>query len=379
MDPSVKGEGMIRTAADLESVCDSARDEGILSLDTEFMWRSTYRPQLGLVQGGTRSVCGAVDCLAGFSPASLGAALADPSIVKILHDARQDLTHLRHYTGGTPVNVFDTQLAAAFAGFQGGIGLQKLLFEAIDVGLPKTETCTDWSRRPLTDAQVRYALDDVRYLVALRAALLAQCDAFGTREWLEEDLQRLELPEAYGEIEHEEAWKRIKNASRHLRPQGLAGLRAVAAVREERAREWNLPRAWLGEDGSLVALAERLQRGETSFPNVRFRHRLRNNAQRDHLAADYADALAEAARLPEGEWPLPMQPDYPSEVRDAADRAHDYLVARGEELHVDPAIFANRAQLLAFVDDPETPENPLAEGWRFEAVGRTVIERFYVP
>ena len=74
-----------------------------------------------------------------------------------------------------------------------------------------------------------------------------------------------------------------------------------------------------------------------------------------------------------------MQPDYPSEVRDAADQAHDYLVARGEELHVDPALFANRAQLLAFVDDPEVPDNPLAEGWRFETVGRTIIERFYVP
>ena len=171
----------------------------------------------------------------------------------------------------------------------------------------------------------------------------------------------------------------MPNASRYLRPFGVAGLRAIAAVREVRAREWSLPRAWLGEDGSLIALAERLQRGETSFPNVRFRHRLKNNAQRDHLAADYAAALVEASHLPEEDWPLPVQPDYPNEVRDAADKAHDYLVARGEELHIDPALFANRAQLLAFVDDPEVPDNPLAEGWRFEVVGRTIIERFYVP
>ena len=180
-------------------------------------------------------------------------------------------------------------------------------------------------------------------------------------------------------MEPDEAWKRVKNASRYLRSFGLAGLRAVASVREVRAREWNLPRAWLGEDGSLIALAERLQRGEKTFPNVRFRHRLKNNAQRDHLAADYAAALTEASRLPEENWPLPVQPDYPSEVRDAADKTHDYLVARGEELHIDPALFANRAQLLAFVDDPEVPDNPLAEGWRFEVVGRTIIESFYVP
>ena len=148
---------------------------------------------------------------------------------------------------------------------------------------------------------MRYALDDVRYLVALRQALLAQCDSFGTRAWLEEDLLKFESSEAYGEMEPDEAWKRVKNASRYLRPFGLAGLRAVASVRETRAREWNLPRAWLGEDGSLIALAERLQRGEKTFPNVRFRHRLKNNAQRDHLAADYAAALTEALRLPEEE------------------------------------------------------------------------------
>ena len=373
-------EGLIRNTPDLQEACAALVAGGVAALDTEFVWRATFRPHLAIVQmAGADGVCRALDCQLGTDPSPFAAVLSDPAVVKVLHAAHQDLELLHHYASVVPVNVFDTQLAAGFCGHPANLGLQKLLYEVLDVGLPKTETCTDWSRRPLTDAQVRYALDDVRYLVALRAALLAQCDASGTRAWLEEDLRKFERPEAYGEIEPDEAWKRVKNASRHLRPQGLAGLRAVAAVREERAREWNLPRAWLGEDGSLVALAERLQRGETSFPNVRFRHRLKNNAQRDRLAADYAAALAEAARLPEEAWPLPVQPDYPSEVRDAADRAHDYLVARGAELHVDPAIFANRAQLLAFVDDPEAPENPLAEGWRFEAVGRTVIERFYVP
>ena len=373
-------EGLIRNTPDLQEACDALVAGGAAALDTEFVWRATYRPHLAIVQmAGADGVCRALDCQLGTDPSPFAAVVSDPSVVKILHDARQDLELIHHYTSASPVNVFDTQLAAGFCGHPSNLGLQKLLYEVLDVGLPKTETCTDWSQRPLTDAQVRYALDDVRYLVALRAALLAQCDTYGTRAWLEEDLLKYEDPAAYGEMDPDEAWKRVKGASRHLRPQGLAGLRALASVRERRAREWNLPRAWLGEDGSLVDLAMRLQRGEATFPNVRFRHRLRNNAQRDHLAADYAAALAEAAGIPEEAWPLPVQPDYPAEVRDAADKAHDYLVARGAELHVDPAVFANRAQLLAFVDDPEVPDNPLAEGWRFEAVGRTIIERFYVP
>ena len=373
-------EGLIRNTPDLKEACDALVAGGVAALDTEFVWRASYRPHLAIVQmAGADGVCRALDCQLGTDVSPFAAVVSDPSVVKILHAAHQDLELIHHYTGAVPVNVFDTQLAAGFCGHPVNLGLQKLLYEVLDVGLPKTETCTDWSQRPLTDAQVRYALDDVRYLVALRRALLTQCDSFGTRAWLEEDLLRFESPEAYGEMEPDEAWKRVKNASRYLRPFGLAGLRAVASVRETRAREWNLPRAWLGEDGSLIALAERLQRGEKAFPNVRFRHRLKNNAQRDHLAADYAAALTEASRLPEEDWPLPVQPDYPNEVRDAADKAHDYLVARGEELHVDPALFANRAQLLAFVDDPEVPDNPLAEGWRFETVGHTIIERFYVP
>ena len=373
-------EGLIRNTPDLKEACDALVAGGVAALDTEFVWRASFRPHLAIVQmAGANGVCRALDCQLGTDVAPFAAVVSAPAVVKILHAAHQDLELIHHYTGAVPVNVFDTQLAAGFCGHSANLGLQKLLYEVLDVGLPKTETCTDWSQRPLTDAQVRYALDDVRYLVALRQALLTQCDSFGTRAWLEEDLLKFESPEAYGEMEPDEAWKRVKNASRYLRPFGLAGLRAVASVRETRAREWNLPRAWLGEDGSLIALAERLQRGERTFPNVRFRHRLKNNAQRDHLAADYAAALTEASRLPEEEWPLPVQPDYPSEVRNAADQAHDYLIARGEELHVDPALFANRAQLLAFVDDPEVPDNPLAEGWRFEVVGRTIIERFYVP
>ena len=341
-------EGLIRNTPDLKEACDALVAGGVAALDTEFVWRASFRPHLAIVQmAGADGVCRALDCQLGTDVAPFAAVVSAPAVVKILHAAHQDLELIHHYTGAVPVNVFDTQLAAGFCGHPSNLGLQKLLYEVLDVGLPKTETCTDWSQRPLTDAQVRYALDDVRYLVALRQALLAQCDSFGTREWLEEDLLKFEQPEAYGEMEPDEAWKRVKNASRYLRPFGLAGLRAVASVREMRAREWNLPRAWLGEDGSLIALAERLQRGETTFPNVRFRHRLRNNAQRDHLAADYAAALVEAARLPEEEWPLPVQPDYPSEVRDAADKAHDYLVARGEELHVDPALFAGDSKWSA--------------------------------
>lgn len=130
---------LIRTRPELEGACAAARAEGVLALDTEFVWMRTYRPQLGIVQLGCRKSCWALDAMCGADTQMFAELVADGSAVKILHDARQDLMHIRHYTGAVPKNVFDTQLAAAFAGFPAGIGLQKLLLEAVGVGLPKTD------------------------------------------------------------------------------------------------------------------------------------------------------------------------------------------------------------------------------------------------
>jgi len=361
---------LIRTRGELESICDSARREGLLALDTEFVWMRTYRPQLGLVQVGCRADCRAVDTTCGMDVSSLGAAVSDGHVVKILHDARQDLMHIRHFAGTPPCNVFDTQLAAAFAGFPSGIGLQKLLFEAIGIGLPKTETCTDWLRRPLSEAQIKYALDDVRYLPDLRDELLRRSDDLGTRAWLEEDMQRYDDAEAYEDIQPEAAWKRVKTGRVRLDGRGRAILRAVAALREETACKWNLPRGWLGED---ISLAEMAASGRVE----RLCHRLRGG-QGDTLRALYAEAVRKAAALPEEAWPENPKPHYISEVRDAADAALEWLAGRVEELHVAPGVIANRAVVTAFVDNVGDETNPLAGGWRYEVVGCEMAERFGV-
>ena len=225
---------IIRTTADLAAACAVAKERGVLALDTEFVWMRTYRPQLGLVQlGAGRDAVWAVDCLTGLDPAPLKALIEDGAVVKILHDARQDLTLVHHYTGALPRNVFDTQLAAAFADHPSGMGLQKLLMEELDVGLAKTETRTDWMQRPLSEAQVGYALDDVRYLPELREALLARAGAFGTGAWLAEELGSLEDGGQFADPEPSEQWKRIRlRRGTQLDRSGFAVLRAVAAARE---------------------------------------------------------------------------------------------------------------------------------------------------
>lgn len=361
---------LIRTTPELVEACAVARADGLLAVDTEFVWKCTYRPRLGIVQIGARDACWAIDCLTGLDPAPLRSLIEDPAVVKILHDARQDLTHLKAWTSAGPKNVFDTQLAAAFAGFPGGIGLQKLLLEAIDIGLPKTETCTDWTQRPLSDAQVRYALDDVRYLPALRDELLRRAKEFGTADWMLADQRKYDDPALYSELDPDEAWKRVKTQRTRLDGLGLAVLRSVAACREELAAKWNLPRTWLGDDASLTGMA-------ASRRVTHLAHRLRGG-QGDTLRALYAKAVESALALPEEEWPENPHPHYIQEVIASAGDAIKWLAERAEELHVDPTVIANRATVTAYIDNVDDETNPLASGWRYEAVGAEMAERFDV-
>ncbi len=361
---------MIRTTPELAAACAQCRAEGILALDTEFVWNRTYLPRLGLVQFGCRSACWTLDCLTGTHTEPLRELLEDARVVKILHDARQDLQHLRHYTDALPKNVFDTQLAAAFAGFPAGRGLQALLFEAIGVGLPKTETLTDWLHRPLTSAQIRYALDDVRYLPALRDELLSRAEALGTRAWLAEDLSRYDDPSQWGEVDPSELWKRVKIGRARLGPRGRAVLQAVAALREEMARELNLPRSWLGDDASLTEMAVQQRLG-------RLVHRV-NGGQLVRVRSRYEKAIAAALELPEAACPEDARPYYIPEVLAAAEQALEWLRVRAAEIHVDAAVIATRATVTAFVDNVDDASNPLADGWRYAAVGREMAERFGV-
>lgn len=367
---------MIRNSIELADVCAKLASGGLAALDTEFVWRSTNRPKLALVQlGAADGTSWAEDCLLALDPAPLAALIRDPAAVKVLHDAHQDLDHLFHYTGAKPANVFDTQLAAGFAGLPAGLSLQKLVQETLGVCLPKTETTTDWMQRPLTDAQMEYALDDVRYLAEVRGELLARADRLGTRAWLEEEMTRYDDPALYGDPDPEEVWKLVKCGRIRLDGRGFAVLRAVAAERERLARDWNLPKTWLADDASLAEIAADC---ETDAARLRFRHRLRNRGQRDTLAARLAAAVRAAKDLPEDAWPGNPRPRYLPEVLDAADEALGFLRARAEEVHVDAAVIASRATLTAWIDNPEDDANPLASGWRHAVAGRDIAERFQV-
>ncbi len=363
---------LIVVTQDLEAVCRQAKEAGVLALDTEFVWRNTYFPRLGITQLGIdREHCFALDCIPALNTASLKATVEDASIVKILHDARQDLNLLHIYCGAVPQAIFDTQVAAIFAGLPPHYSLQNLLADVLDVHLPKTETCTDWLHRPLDRAQWMYALDDVRYLPALREELLKRAESRGMRAWLEEEmvLQCNQIAEGIGVPETN--WKRIRpRRGGAFDRRNYAILRELCAVREKWAKEWNFPRSWLGEDGFLANCA--------ASGVIDHFHPRCPAAYVSRMKRLYEDAIKVALALPEDEWPANPHPYYIEEVKLGYANALKWLEEKAASLQLDPSFVVNHAELMAFIDDARDPENPLNQGWRYEVFGEEIAEKFAV-
>ena len=300
----------------------------------------------------------------------LGPLLVSRRVVKIVHDGQQDLTILRRAAGcSAPVSIFDTRLAAGFAGQSSVISLSHLLDASCAVHLEKTETRTDWLQRPLSSAQVAYALDDVRYLPAVRRRLSQEVEARGNTPWLAVELRAMDRDELTAERAPEEAFLRVKGRGR-LDARGLAVLRAVTAWREHEARWVDHSRGHVITDDALLALAKRRpgtarEVGQVTGLN---RRKLR----------DYGDKLASlvvaAQEGPEDRWPK-VDPRR-SKAAGAGARS-DALIAliarRAEARGIDPALVASRATIRALgamsEGEREGSDHLLLRGWRRELLG----------
>lgn len=246
---------MISRDSEFNALIERACATDCVGLDTEFIWERTYYPRLGLIQLAlSDEECFLIDPLALGDLAPLGRLLGNRKVVKILHDAPQDLIILNRVTRTVPQNVFDTRVAAGFAGLSSTISLADLINILLDIDLPKTETRTNWLKRPLKSSQIDYALDDVRYLRALRVLLLARIIVPEIKSWLSQELDLLCLPEAYDQPADELRYLRVKgNGS--LNRRGLAVLRNLAGWREKEARNQNRPRGHILNDKDLLAIA----------------------------------------------------------------------------------------------------------------------------
>ncbi|MBV9620361.1 MAG: ribonuclease D [Gammaproteobacteria bacterium] len=248
---------IVTSAAELAELSASFAAQPRLALDTEFLRERTYRAQLCLVQLATpqRAVC--IDPLAFAELRALTQLLTARGVLKVMHASRQDLEVLLPLAAGVGP-IFDTQIAAALCGLPAQVGYAELVRRLLGHELPKSHTRTDWSRRPLSPQQLEYALDDVRYLLPLAAALEERLAQLGRGGWLAEELAALEDP-ADLTVAPEEAWRRLKGL-RELDPARQRLARELAAWRERMASVHDRPRGWILDEAQLREMVARVPR-----------------------------------------------------------------------------------------------------------------------
>jgi len=354
---------MIDTAEALTAFAAGVTHAPALALDTEFMREKTYRAELCLVQlaGDRDAVC--IDPLALPDLSPLAPVLTAPGTVKVMHAARQDLEVMLPAVGLVQP-VFDTQIAAALAGFPAQIGYAELARRLLGVELDKAHTRTDWTRRPLSAEQQEYALDDVRHLLPLRASLLATLGAKGRLAWLEEDLLALANADAL-RVAPEEAWKKVK---------GLPGLdesrqrlaQSVAAWRERRAIERNRPRGWILDDLSLREIVLRLPRSLDALGAL---PEMPESVVRK--CGEELLALVRDAGIGEPAPPLPRRerPD-PSQLA-TVKRLAEIASAVAGELEIGAEVLATRRELEKLAAGRQDVN--LLRGWRADVIGKKLL------
>lgn len=251
---------------DLDALTAVAKETARIGLDTEFMREKTYRAQLCLVQVSAGDVIFIIDPLK-VEVEPVAALVADPDVEVLLHAARQDLELFNDLYSVIPTNVFDVQVGAGFAGYGASLSYGKLVEATLGVSLEKGESYTDWCRRPLTEKQLKYAGDDVRYLGAIADRLKDELDRGGRLKWALGEMETFEDPDSYA-FEPSVAWLRVKGRGT-LNGRQLAVLRELAAWREEEASRRDIPRGWVVKDPTLIELARRSPTSTTALRDIR--------------------------------------------------------------------------------------------------------------
>lgn len=326
--------------------------EPAIAMDTEFMREKTYYPELALVQLGRPGEVLLLDAPAlGAHPALLQ--LLRAPTLKVMHSASEDLQALLHACGELPRPLFDTQIAAGLAGMDPGLSYQKLVEQLCGIRLEKGETRSDWLRRPLSQAQLNYAADDVRYLLDPWKQLQERLQLLGRLEWLQEDCDRLL---ATADAEDDPHPHLAVRPAQGLPREAQARLRRLLLWRAERARSGNRPRNWVLDAGLALDLAQREGLGRAEFEALLDRNPKSPRKRREELF----QALQAPLSAEELDIPLAHLPD-PSE-REALKRLQAAVATRAAELQIADGVLASRKHLETLLREGRWSR--VLQGWR---------------
>jgi ribonuclease D len=362
----------ISTTDALAAYCAKAMDAPFVTVDTEFLRERTYYAQLCLVQmalpGSDEADAVLIDPLAeGLSLDPLYDLFRAEGVVKVFHAARQDL-EIFHVEGDVvPAPLFDTQVAAMVCGFGEQVGYETLVRRIANAPLDKSSRFTDWSRRPLSDAQKTYALADVTHLRQIYEHLQKQLEKSGRTHWMEEELGTLTDASSYV-VAPEEAWRRLK--LRNASPKVLAIARELAAFRERMAQERNIPRNRILKDDALMELVSTKPRSLSDLSKSRL---LLREARKGAIADGLVEAVQRGLDTPQADWPrLPKGRDRSALNPALADLLRVLLKAKSEEAGVASKLIASASDL----DDIASGQRDgiWARGWRREVFGEAALQ-----
>jgi ribonuclease D len=352
----------------LREFCARLHGATYITLDTEFVREKTYYPQLCLIQlaGPGEADAVAIDPLApGLDLSPVFALMNAPETLKVLHAGKQDLEILVKLMGNIPAPIFDTQVAAMVCGYGEQIGYENIVRQLIGKSIDKTQQFTDWAQRPLTNAQLVYAVADVQHLRDVYLKLAAELTQGNRMQWMDEEMAKMLDLSAYV-VDPAEAWQRMKK--RHGSPHYLARLRAMAEWREKEAQRRDVPRGRLIKDDTLQELAMTAPKNMAALMRARGLGNHLSNEQKETLLA----LIAEASALPRDACP-PSEPHRP--VNSTQELLRELLKVLlklvCERQKISPRLVADGDVLSAIVEGKR--DLPVFEGWRYDLFGKSAL------
>jgi ribonuclease D len=361
------GAALISTTAELAAICERLANHPFVTVDTEFLRESTYYPQLCVLQMASSDEAVVVDALApGIDLAPFFALMGDERIVKVFHAARQDIEIVWHRASLIPHPIFDTQVAAMVLGYGDSISYDQLVQRITGDMLDKSHRFTDWTRRPLSKAQLDYAVSDVTHLRDVYHRLLADLGRMGRTNWVDAEMSILTSPDTY-RMDPENAWQRLRTRVR--KPKELAVLIEVAGWREQEAKARDIPRQRVLKDDLVVDIAVQQPATIERLGTLRA---LPKGFERSKLGSEIPDLVRKAlARDPKTLPQIERKKHVPNGA--ATVELLKVLLRMTSETH------GVAAKVVATIDDLESiaadddADVPALKGWRRELFGEKAL------
>jgi ribonuclease D len=359
---------VITKTADLKELCSELAAQPFIAVDTEFMRETTYWPKLCLIQAAAPGVEAIIDPLA--PDLDLGPFLAlmgDQAVLKVFHAARQDLEIFLKLAGRLPAPVFDTQIGAMACGYGDSVAYDALVQQVLKRRLDKSSRFTDWSRRPLSEAQLTYALADVTHLSEVYPRMRDKLAEKGRLHWLDDEHANLLDPDIY-DTTPENAWKRLK--LRKTTPDYVWALQTAAAWRERQAQARDMPRGRIAKDEALYEIAEIRPKTPADFDRMRAVPRGFGNSR---AGQDLIQALAEAFAQPDRpQYKHERAPPPPSGAGATVELLKVLLRYEADAHDVAPRLIASAADIEAIAARDDADVAAL-KGWRREVFGEQAL------